>query len=135
MLDNHKVQAIAFKRGDRRLLRTLQSEALLRGQHFLYADCGKAHTKWQILDKVARSFGFPEQFGDNFDVLLDCLTIRLAAAGEQQGFFVVLDRLHAATHLEHELQEVLLTVFLDAGDFWMDLGVPFRIYYSTIDTL
>ncbi len=55
-------------------LTELQSEAARLEQHFLYAYCGDATTKHQVLALIASAFHFPKHFGKNFDALSDCLT-------------------------------------------------------------
>jgi hypothetical protein len=66
---SNAVQSIrAFRVAD------LQAEAARLGHHFLYAHCGEATTKHQVLSTLASAFHFPRHFGKNFDALSDCLT-------------------------------------------------------------
>jgi RNAse (barnase) inhibitor barstar len=108
----------------------LQAEALRLGQHFLYAHCGHAVTKQQVLGAIAEAFHFPKYFGKNFDALSDCLTSLVHKAGKQTGFLVVLEQLPNAPKFDREARETLLDVFRDAADFWADKKVAFRVFYS-----
>lgn len=108
----------------------LQAEALRLGQHFLYAHCGHAVTKQQVLGAIADAFHFPKYFGKNFDALSDCLTSLVFKAGKQTGFLVVLEQLPNTPKFDREARETLLDVFRDAADFWADKKVVFRVFYS-----
>ena len=108
----------------------LQEEAAHRGQHFLYAYCGDASTKQQVLGKIAVSFGFPKYFGKNYDALSDCLTDLVYKSGTQQGFVVVLEQLPNTAKFDKEARETLLDVFRDAADFWAEKKINFRVFYS-----
>jgi RNAse (barnase) inhibitor barstar len=108
----------------------LQNEAVRLGQHFLYAHCGHAGTKQQVLSAIAEAFHFPKHFGKNFDALSDCLTSLTHKAGKQTGFLVVLEQLPNTPKFDREARETLLDVFRDAADFWADKKVTFRVFYS-----
>jgi RNAse (barnase) inhibitor barstar len=108
----------------------LQAEAAKLGQHFLYAYCGDATTKQQVLATIAEAFHFPRHFGKNFDALSDCLTSLVYKAGKQFGFLVVLEQLPHTQKFDREARETLLDVFRDAADFWAEKKVPFRVFYS-----
>jgi RNAse (barnase) inhibitor barstar len=108
----------------------LQAEAVRLGQHFLYAHCGDAVTRQQVLAAIAEAFHFPRHFGKNFDALSDCLTSLVYKAGKQSGFLVVLEQLPNTTKFDREARETLLDVFRDAADFWADKKVAFRVFYS-----
>lgn len=108
----------------------LQAEAAKLGQHFLYAYCGEATTKQQVLTTIAEAFHFPRHFGKNFDALSDCLTSLVYKAGRQSGFLVVLEQLPHTQKFDREARETLLDVFRDAADFWAEKKVPFRVFYS-----
>ncbi|MFL6716034.1 MAG: barstar family protein [Burkholderiaceae bacterium] len=108
----------------------LQAEAAKLGQHFLYAYCGEATTKQQVLTTIAEAFHFPRHFGKNFDALSDCLTSLVYKAGRQSGFLVVLEQLPNTQKFDREARETLLDVFRDAADFWAEKKVPFRVFYS-----
>lgn len=108
----------------------LQAEAAKLGQHFLYAYCGDATTKQQVLTTIAEAFQFPRHFGKNFDALSDCLTSLVYKAGRQSGFLVVLEQLPNTQKFDREARETLLDVFRDAADFWAEKKVPFRVFYS-----
>lgn len=110
----------------------LQAEAAKLGQHFLYAYCLEAHTKQQVLTKIATSFGFPKYVGKNFDALSDALTDLVYKAGAQPGFVIVLEQLPNTPKFDKEAREVLLDVFRDAADFWADKKVAFRVFYSFV---
>ncbi|EIF82514.1 barstar family protein, partial [Burkholderia pseudomallei 354a] len=45
----------------------LADEANQLGQHFLYAYCGNAQSKQEVLETIATSFLFPKHFGKNYD--------------------------------------------------------------------
>lgn len=108
----------------------LQAEAIRLGQHFLYAYCGDALTKQQVLTMIAEAFHFPRHFGKNFDALADCLTSLVYQSGKQFGFLVVLEQLPNTPKFDREARETLLDVFRDAADFWAEKKVPFRVFYS-----
>ena len=108
----------------------LQSEAALLGQHFLYAYCGEAITRSQVLTTIAQAFQFPRQCGKNVDVLEDSLTTLLLKSGPQPGFLVVIEQLPNTPKFDREAREILLDVFRDAADFWADKKIPFRVFYS-----
>jgi RNAse (barnase) inhibitor barstar len=122
---SNTVQSIrAFRLAD------LQAEAARLGLHFLYAYCGDATTKHQVLASLAAAFHFPKHFGKNFDALSDCLTSMIHKAGLQPGFLVVLEQLPNTPKFDREARETLLDVFRDAADFWADKKVAFRVFYS-----
>lgn len=108
----------------------LQAEAARLGQHFLYAYCGDAITKQQVLSTIAESFYFPRHFGKNFDALFDCLTDLVHKSGTQPGFLVVLEQIPNTPKFDKEARENLLDVFRDAADYWADKKVAFRVFYS-----
>lgn len=108
----------------------LQQEATRLGQHFLYAWCGSATTKHQVLSSIAHSFHFPKHFGKNFDGLSDCLTDLVCKAGPQPGFLIVLEQLPNTPKFDREARETLLDVFRDAADFWAERKIAFRVFYS-----
>lgn len=108
----------------------LQAEAAQLGQHFLYAYCGDAITKQQVLGTIAESFHFPRHFGKNFDALFDCLTDLVHKSGAQPGFLVVLEQIPNTPKFDKEARETLLDVFRDAADYWADKKVAFRVFYS-----
>lgn len=111
-------------------LTDLQSEAARLGHHFLYAYCGDATTKHQVLALIASAFHFPRHFGKNVDALSGCLTSMIYKAGRQPGFLVVLEQLPNTPKFDREARETLLDVFRDAADFWADKKVAFRVFYS-----
>jgi RNAse (barnase) inhibitor barstar len=108
----------------------LQAEAILLGQHFLYAYCANATSKQQVLALLAEAFHFPKHFGKNFDALGDCLTDLAHKCGPQPGFLIVLEQLPNAPKFDREARETLLDVFRDAADFWAEKKVAFRVFYS-----
>lgn len=121
----NSVQSIrAFRVAD------LRAAAIELGQHFLIANCGQAKTKQQVLANIAEGFYFPQQSGENFDALYDCLTNLIHKAGIQPGFVVVLEQLPHTAEFDKEARENLLDVFRDAADFWEKRKVPFRMFYS-----
>ena len=61
----------------------LADEAGRLGQHFLYAFCGAAQSKQEVMETIATSFLFPKHFGKNYDALYDSLTDLVAKAGAQ----------------------------------------------------
>jgi RNAse (barnase) inhibitor barstar len=108
----------------------LADEAQRLGQHFLYAYCGQAQSKQEVLETIATSFLFPKHFGKNYDALADCLTDLVHQAGEQPGFVIVLEALPIAQKFDKEGRETLLDVFRDAAEFWAERKIPFRVFYS-----
>jgi RNAse (barnase) inhibitor barstar len=108
----------------------LHDEALKLQQHFLYAHCGNAQTKQEVLETIATSFLFPKHFGKNYDALYDCLTDLVQKAGSQPGFVIVLEALPIAQKFDKEGRETLLDVFREAAEFWAERKVAFRVFYS-----
>lgn len=108
----------------------LADEAAQLGQHFLYAYCGQAQSKQEVLETIATSFLFPKHFGKNYDALHDCLTDLVSQAGEQPGFVIVLDALPIAQKFDKDGRETLLDVFRDAAEFWAERKIAFRVFYS-----
>lgn len=108
----------------------LADEAGRLGQHFLYAYCGAAASKQEVLETIATSFLFPKHFGKNYDALYDCLTDLVDKAGAQPGFVIVLEALPIAQKFDKEARETLLDVFREAAEFWAERKVAFRVFYS-----
>jgi RNAse (barnase) inhibitor barstar len=108
----------------------LADEANKLGQHFLFAYCGQAQSKQEVLETIATSFLFPKHFGKNYDALYDCLTDLVHKAGSQPGFVIVLEALPIAQKLDKEGRETLLDVFREASEFWAERRVAFRVFYS-----
>ncbi|APR36968.1 barstar family protein [Paraburkholderia sp. SOS3] len=108
----------------------LADEAQKLGQHFLFACCGNAQSKQEVMETIATSFLFPKHFGKNYDALYDCLTDLVAKAGAQPGFVIVLEALPVATKFDKEARETLLDVFREAAEFWAERKVAFRVFYS-----
>jgi RNAse (barnase) inhibitor barstar len=108
----------------------LADEAQQLGQHFLYACCGNAQSKQEVMETIATSFTFPKHFGKNYDALYDCLTDLVAKAGPQPGFVIVLEALPVAQKFDKEGRETLLDVFREAAEFWAERKVAFRVFYS-----
>jgi RNAse (barnase) inhibitor barstar len=108
----------------------LADEANKLGQHFLYAYCGQAQSKQEVLETIATSFLFPKHFGKNYDALYDSLTDLVHKAGSQPGFVIVLEALPVAQKFDKEGRETLLDVFREAAEFWAERRVAFRVFYS-----
>ncbi|KAF1030119.1 MAG: Barstar [Burkholderia plantarii] len=108
----------------------LADEAGRLGQHFLFAYCGAAQSKQEVLETISTSFLFPKHFGKNYDALYDCLTDLVSKAGEQPGFVIVLEALPIAQKFDKEGRETLLDVFREATEFWAERKVAFRVFYS-----
>lgn len=108
----------------------LADEANRQGLHFLYASCGHAQTKNEVLEIISTSFLFPKHFGKNYDALFDCLTDLVAKAGPQPGFVVVLEALPTVAKFDKEARETLLDVFREAAEFWSEKKITFRVFYS-----
>ncbi len=108
----------------------LADEAQRLEQHFLYAYCGQAASKQEVLETIATSFLFPKHFGKNYDALYDCLTDLVHKAGAQPGFVIVLEGLPIAQKFDKEGRETLLDVFREAAEFWAERKVAFRVFYS-----
>jgi RNAse (barnase) inhibitor barstar len=108
----------------------LADEAQRIEQHFLFAYCGQAASKQEVLETIATSFFFPKHFGKNYDALYDCLTDLVQKAGSQPGFVIVLEGLPIAQKFDKEGRETLLDVFREAAEFWAERKVPFRVFYS-----
>ncbi|CAN7214328.1 barstar family protein [Trinickia sp. LjRoot230] len=108
----------------------LADEASRLRQHFLYAYCGSANSKQEVLETISTSFLFPKHFGKNYDALYDCLTDLVHKAGTQPGFVIVLEALPIAQKFDKEGRETLLDVFREAAEFWAERKVAFRVFYS-----
>jgi RNAse (barnase) inhibitor barstar len=108
----------------------LADEASRLGHHFLYAYCGSAISKQEVLETIATSFLFPKHFGKNYDALYDCLTDLVHKAGSQPGFVIVLEALPIVQKFDKEGRETLLDVFREAAEFWAERKVAFRVFYS-----
>ncbi|QKM46040.1 hypothetical protein B7760_00025 [Burkholderia glumae] len=108
----------------------LAEEAARLGQHFLFAYCGAAQSKQEVLETIATSFLFPKHFGKNYDALYDSLTDLIHKAGEQPGFVIVLEALPIAQKFDKEGRETLLDVFREAAEFWAERKIAFRVFYS-----
>lgn len=108
----------------------LADEAQRLEQHFLFAYCGQAASKQEVLETIATSFLFPKHFGKNYDALYDCLTDLVHKAGAQPGFVIVLEALPIAQKFDKEGRETLLDVFREAAEFWAERKVAFRVFYS-----
>jgi RNAse (barnase) inhibitor barstar len=108
----------------------LADEAARLEQHFLFAYCGQAQSKQEVLETIATSFLFPKHFGKNYDALYDSLTDLVQKAGSQPGFVIVLEALPVAQKFDKEGRETLLDVFREAAEFWAERRVPFRVFYS-----
>jgi len=108
----------------------LLAEAVRLGQHFLYAYCGEATTRHQVLRTISEAFHFPRQLGKNCNMLKECLTSRIHQCGQQRGFVIVLEQLPNTTRFDRDARETLLDVFRDAADFWAEKKVAFRVFYS-----
>lgn len=108
----------------------LADEANRLGEHFLYAYCGNAGSKQEVLETIATSFLFPKHFGKNYDALYDCLTDLVHKAGAQPGFVIVLEALPIAQKFDKEGRETLLDVFREAAEFWAERRIAFRVFYS-----
>ncbi|MGG1946147.1 barstar family protein [Trinickia sp. NRRL B-1857] len=108
----------------------LADEAARLEQHFLFAYCGQAASKQEVLETIATSFLFPKHFGKNYDALYDCLTDLVHKAGAQPGFVIVLEGLPIAQKFDKEGRETLLDVFREAAEFWAERKVAFRVFYS-----
>jgi RNAse (barnase) inhibitor barstar len=108
----------------------LADEANKLGQHFLYAYCGQAQSKQEVLETIATSFLLPKHFGKNYDALFDSLTDLVHKAGTQPGFVIVLEALPVAQKFDKEGRETLLDVFREAAEFWAERRVAFRVFYS-----
>ena len=93
----------------------LADEANKLGQHFLFAYCGQAQSKQEVLETIATSFLFPKHFGKNYDALYDSLTDLVHKAGSQPGFVIVLEALPIAQKFDKEGRETLLDVFREAS--------------------
>lgn len=115
-------------------LSALRDEAVHLAQQFLYVDCLGAHSKQQVLSKIASSFGLPEHFGMNLDALFDCLTEMMTdTMGDVHaptGFLVVLANLPETSAFTQSMRDALLAVFRDAADFWASHQVSFRVFFS-----
>lgn len=110
----------------------LRQDAADLGQHFLYAYCGDAKSKEDVLKEIGHHFGFPAHFGHNFDALYDCLTDSIYKAGKQNGFVVVVEQLPFTEEFDRDARETLIDVFRDAAEFWNKRQIPFRMFYSFV---
>lgn len=108
----------------------LAREAQRLGHHFLYANCAAAQTKGEVLDTIASSFLMTRDCGKNYQALYESLTHVLSRAGSQPGFVIVLEGLPVAQKFDKDARETLLEQFRDAAEYWEELKIPFRVFYS-----
>jgi hypothetical protein len=98
-------------------------EALVHGQ-FDFAVVELATGKEEMLASIARSLGFPEWFGGNWDALEDCLTdlswrdganhvILFKGAVDSDDLGVLLDVLSSAAEFWRERNRAFFAVFVD----------------------
>lgn len=105
-------------------------EAVCSLAGLLDLDCLKADLvgcadKGEFLDRVARAFGFPEWFGQNWDALFDCLgdfSWRPAS-----GRVLILENAGGLQSAAPEVFDTALSIFSDAAVAWAGRGVPVRV--------
>lgn len=111
----------------------LRKAATRADQRVLYADLGKAHSKDEVLDTIAREFHLPKHFGRNLDALYDCVTdMKPLPEAEQPGFVVILQNVPDCKGFASDDRDGLLDVFRDAADFYFDRDTAFRVFYSVV---
>ena len=86
-------------------------------------DLGRVCSKHDLLDTIGKCLGFPDQFGHNWDALLDFLADMSWQPAE--GYLVILehcDGIHG--HAEDDFVQTL-QIFAAAADEWREQGIPF----------
>jgi RNAse (barnase) inhibitor barstar len=110
-------------------LSDLRKAAEQADQRVLQADVAGACEKTKLLHQLAQGFSLPAHFGHNLDALYDSITdLEPLDDASQPGFVVVLENLPGAKH--PEVREAILDVFREAGDFFFDRDIAFRVFYS-----
>jgi RNAse (barnase) inhibitor barstar len=107
----------------------LRKAAAQADQRLLEADVHGVAAKADILNQLAHSFLLPKHFGNNLDALYDCITdMQPLDDSSHPGFIVVLENLPGPKH--SDVREAILDVFREAGDFFFDRNIAFRVFYS-----
>lgn len=117
------VQAIGVQDGAR-----IEADARAAGEQVVAIDLGGARTKQEVLDAIARGFGFADWFGANLDALYDSLTD--LAAQDAHGYVVLLRQLPIVRGFDAETRDALLDAFRDAAEFHAETRLPFRVFYT-----
>lgn len=106
----------------------IEADARAAGEQVVQIDLSACRSKQQVLDAIARGFGFADWFGANLDALYDSLTD--LAAADDHGFVVLLDHLPATHDFDAQTREALLDTFRDAAEFHAETRLPFRVFYA-----
>jgi hypothetical protein len=75
-------------------------------------------SKEEILEAIARSLGFPDWFGGNWDALEDCLTDLSPGEG---GNRIILFK----AEVDNDDMRILLDVLSSVAEFWKERKRPF----------
>jgi len=112
----------ATRSGVYRTAGSVEVEDAVRGTRLDLAQCdlGEAGDKEALLAGLARSLGFPEWFGGNWDALEDCLCDLAWRPGE--GHVLVF---RGAGGVPADDLGVLLDVLGSSAAFWAERGRPF----------
>jgi RNAse (barnase) inhibitor barstar len=107
-------------------LAELRAAGALSGIEALVVDLKDVRTKRGLLRALADGLQLPAHFGQNWDALADCLMDRDWLPTE--GAVIALT--HSATFRRRSDAdwETLLSILLEAADFWRERGKPFRVY-------
>ena len=108
----------------------LADEASKLGQHFLYAYCGQAQSKQEVLEDHRHVVSVSQALWEELRRAVRQLTDLVHKAGSQPGFVIVLEALPVAQKFDKEGRETLLDVFREAAEFWAERRVAFRVFYS-----
>jgi hypothetical protein len=97
----------------------------LKGVRLFRMDGSSVHNKRRFLLVAARTTGFPDWFGGNWDAFADCMRdLAWAPAG---AYVVILgDMQRFARHAPRDFHTAL-RVLEDAAQFWSERGVPFHV--------
>lgn len=86
--------------------------------------CHEVRSKGDLLMTLATGLGFPEEFGHNWDALLDALSEAVTAS---KGLLLLLDGLSALALTAPDVLATLVEVLRDcAGELFAE-GVPFTV--------
>jgi RNAse (barnase) inhibitor barstar len=86
-------------------------------------DLAQARNKDEMLDAIAKTLGFPDWFGHNWDALNDCLLDMGWRPAE--GYVTLLDHCDGIHGRAESDFIALMQTFQSAAEEWREQGVPF----------
>mgnify|MGYP003333575468 FL=1 len=106
----------------------IEADARAVGEQVVQIDLSACRSKQDVLDAIARGFGFADWFGANLDALYDSLT-DLEAQGDH-GYVVLLEHVPTTHDFDAHTRDALLDAFRDAAEFHAETRLPFRVFYG-----